>query len=51
MREGNEVPTANIARRTGAVVQAVILGIFLFVAVARLVAVQTGARVFLYQAW
>jgi hypothetical protein len=51
MREGAEWQRRGLAFRLGSLLQALILGIFLFAAVARLVAIQTDARVFQYQAW
>jgi hypothetical protein len=39
------------ARLLGIVVQAVVLGIFLFIVIGRLIAVESGARLFRYQAF
>ena len=39
------------ARICGIVVQAIILGILLFIAIGELVELETGARIFRYQAF
>ena len=40
---------ARTARSTGIALQAMVLGIFLFLALIRLIAMASGARVFQYQ--
>ena len=44
-------PSVRYARYAGALLQAAILGFLLFAAVSRLIAIESGARVFQYQAW
>ena len=41
----------SIARLSGVVLQAVILGTLLYFAVGKLVAIESGARIFRYQAF
>ncbi|MDM8559129.1 hypothetical protein [Candidatus Parabeggiatoa sp. HSG14] len=40
-----------IARLLGITLQALVLGILLFIAIGQLVALETDARIFLYQAF
>jgi len=40
-----------MARITGILIQALVLGTLLFFAIGRLVAIESGARVFRYQAF
>jgi len=40
-----------VSRTLGIVLQAIILGVLLFFAVGKLIAVESGARVFVYQAF
>ena len=39
------------ARAIGAALQALLLGVLLFAGIARIVTLESGARVFQYQAW
>lgn len=43
-------PPWTLPRALGALLQALVLGALLFAGVARLVAIETGARVFVYEA-
>ena len=40
-----------LPRLLGIALQAIVLGVFLFLAVAKLVGMETGARIFRYQAF